>query len=170
MPHSRHPVRLLSACLMAALLVGCVSRNVERIPADEAATMSPPPAPATAEERAAAAELPGISGTVTLGPETGGAAPAGTLYLIVRVSGRQGGAPLAVKQLTADFPVAFRVTEADAMVPGTPLIGDMDIIVRLDQDGDAFSRQDGDLEASVGPVQVGDDIEVALRPAAGAGS
>jgi hypothetical protein len=62
--------------------------------------------------------------------------------------------------------MSFSISEADSMIPGTPLVGDLDIIARLDQDGDAFSRQEGDLEGRAGPVQVGAEVDIVLRPAA----
>ncbi len=51
------------------------------------------------------------------------------------------------------------------MIPGTPFVGDLDVIVRLDQDANAFSRQPGDLEGRAGPVQAGGEVNVLLEPA-----
>ncbi len=166
----RISISVLAPCL--ALVVGCVSRNVEPIPADEAAAMPPPAEPVSPADRAGSVvELQGVDGTIGLAAELGGSAPSGTLYVILRVSGREGGPPLAVKRLPAELPATFRITEADSMIPGTPLVGDLDVIARLDQDGDAFSRQTGDLEGRAGPVQVGGSVEITLRaPAAGEGS
>ena len=56
------------------------------------------------------------------------------------VAGREGGAPLAVQRiLSPSFPFAFGITERDAMIEGTPLIGEMSVTARVDQDGDAFA-------------------------------
>lgn len=164
----------IALCLAAALVasgVACVSRNVESISADEAASIPPPPEPVDpATQGEEDASVPGIEGTVTAAD--GVAVPAGVLYVIVRVAGRAGGPPLAVKQLAADLPASFRVTEADSMVPGTPLVGGLDVIARLDQDGNAFSHQPGDLEGRAGPVEVGATVELVLSPipAEGGGS
>ncbi|HJO04789.1 MAG TPA: hypothetical protein QGG47_12545 [Acidobacteriota bacterium] len=146
------------------LCAGCVSRNVETIDGEEAATIPVPPPPSESGARPSVASLPGVQGTVNVDP-TVGAIPEGVLYIIVRVSGRDGGPPLAVKPMAAEVPASFNITEADSMIPGTPLIGDLDIIARLDQDGDAFSRQEGDLEGRAGPVQVGAAVDIVLRPA-----
>ena len=147
--------------IAATMMGGCVSRNVETISEEDAAAMSSTPAP---EERAAPVDEPGFDVTVKVGADVA-TVPDGVLYVIVRVAGRVGGPPLAVKRLPADLPTEFTVTAADSMVPGTPLVPSMDLTVRLDQDGDAFSVQPGDLSGTVGAVAVGDTVEVILSPA-----
>jgi len=169
------PSRLVTCVALMSLIplagAGCVSRNVERISADEAAGMPPPPAPIPADERAASvAEVPGIDGTISLAPELAGQQPSGSLFVIVRVAGRASGPPLAVKQIATDLPSEFRISEEDSMIPGTPFVGDLDLIVRLDRDGNAFTHEDGDLEGRVGPVKAGDRVEVLLRPSPAEGS
>lgn len=154
--------------LIAILLVGvaCVSRNVEDISAEEAAGMAVPPAPLSPEERAAAVVAePGVTGTISVADGVANV-PDGVLFVIVRVAGREGGPPLAVKRLSAELPAEFTITSADSMIPGTPLVDAMDVSVRLDQDGDAWSEQPGDLAGSVGPVSVGDTVAIVLEPAA----
>ena len=158
----RLPILLI---LVAALGAGCISRNVESIDRDEAASMETPPEPLTAEERANRVIAdPGFTGSVRLGDDVT-EAPPGVLYVIVRVAGRAGGPPLAVKRLPVELPADFTVTSAASMIPGTPLVDGMDVIVRVDQDGDAFTVQPGDLQGTVGPVSIGDEIEVVLGPA-----
>lgn len=161
---SRASIVLCLAAVLVAAGGGCVSRNVESIDSEEAASIPPPPEPVDPGSRPAQeTDLPGIEGTVSAAD--GVSIPDGVLYIIVRVAGREGGPPLAVKQLPVQLPASFRVTEADSMVPGTPLVGGLDVIARLDQDGNAFSHQDGDLEGRVGPVEVGDTVEIVLVPA-----
>lgn len=152
--------------LVTAMTIGCVSRNVENINAEEAAAMPSPPAPLTSEDRTIAAVVaePGFNVSVRVGADVA-VVPEGILYVIVRVAGREGGPPLAVKRLPADLPAKFTVTSADSMIPGTPLVDAMEVTVRLDQDGDAWSHQAGDLTGTVGPVAVGDTIEIILTPA-----
>jgi len=126
--------------------------------------MASPPAPLASEEGVAAVvDEPGFNVSVKVGADVS-TIPEGILYVIVRVAGRAGGPPLAVKRLPADLPVEFTVTAADSMVPGTPLVDAMDVTVRLDQDGDAWSNQAGDLSGTIGPVAVGDTIEIVLTP------
>ena len=165
--HLHHGLVALAAACIIVTDTACVSRNVERISAEEGASIAPPPEPNSEAERAAsAAQMPAIDGTVTMAVDLAGPAPPGVLYVIVRVAGRAQGPPLAVKQLAGELPAAFRISEADAMIPGTPFVGDLDVIVRLDQDGNAFSRQDGDLEGRAGPVQVGGSVQIVLYPTA----
>lgn len=168
-PQNELPVRLDTVARfllipMLAMAGACVSRNIESISSEEAATRAEPPAPLAPEQRPdSVVETLGVDGTITLAE--GATMPAsGVVFIIVRVSGRAGGAPLAVKQLPALVPATFQVSAADSMIAGTPLVGDLDLIVRYDQDGNAFSRQPGDLEGSVGPVQVGGVVEVVLSP------
>lgn len=166
-PARLHQLGVALACIIIVAGTGCVSRNVERLTAEERASIAPPPEPIPEIDRAASvATIPGISGTVALAADFAASAPQGVLYVIVRVAGRAQGPPLAVKQLAAEFPAEFRISEADAMIPGTPFVGDLDIIVRLDQDANAFSRQDGDMEGRAGPVQVGASVQILLHPAA----
>jgi hypothetical protein len=164
MDHDSMRFRRLSLALLliASLGTGCVSRNVETIADEEAASMPAPPAPLSPDERAAAAvAAPGFTGAARAADEVT-TVPAGILYIIVRVAGREGGPPLAVKRLPGELPAEFTITSDDSMIPGTPLVDAMDVTVRLDQDGDAWSNQAGDLVGSVGGVAIGDAIDVVL--------
>jgi hypothetical protein len=164
------PIRRFASVLLTAALAllgaGCVQRNVERISADEAASLPPPPPPQAPGEQAGEAEVAAtrIAGTIEVAPDFADAVPANaTLYLIVRVAGRDTGAPLAVQQVAApSFPYRFEITERDSMIEGTPLIGEMSITARLDQDGNAFSTSAGDLSGVVSPVVAGDEDVVLL--------
>jgi len=158
----------LVVALSVLIAAGCVQRNVERISAEEAASLPPPPPPqpqsAMPQAAAPQAAATRITGTIQLGD--GVTAPSGaTLYLIVRVAGRETGAPLAVKQVASpSFPYQFEVSERDAMIENTPLIGEMSITARLDQDGDAFSTSPGDLSGETQPVTAGEaDVIVVLQ-------
>lgn len=74
--------------------------------------------------------------------------PDTALYINLRPV--DGGRPLAVKRLLAsDLPYDFIFTKYDVMVPGTPFEGEVLVTAALDQDGDAWTRQEGDWEGSV---------------------
>lgn len=157
---------------LSVLGAGCVQRNVERISSEEAASIPEPPAPQAGGQQAGAAEVSAtrISGVIEVAPELAAAVPSNaTLYLIVRVAGRATGAPLAVQQMPVpSFPYRFEITERDSMIAGTPLIGELSITARVDQDGDAFSTDPGDLSGQTSPVVAGDsDIVVILEERAG---
>ena len=148
---------------------GCVSRNVEEIGSDEAATIPAPQPPQGAADAAAAAPPSStgqtrISGTVEVAPELTARVPANaTLYLIVRIAGREGGAPLAVQRhASPSFPLQFVISEADSMVPNTPLVGELSINARIDLDGNAATSTAGDLSGSVEPVEAGNTGVVLL--------
>ena len=75
--------------------------------------------------------------------------PGTAVFLIVKRAGADGtpsGPPLAVDKLTwAGDGVAFELTEEQAMVAGTALSGDVVITARYDQDGDAMTKEAGDV-------------------------
>ena len=74
---------------------------------------------------------------------------ADTIYVIARKG--QGGPPLAVKKLgVTPFPIAFELTERDVMMGG-PFEGDVDLSVRIDKDGDAMTKNPGDLIGNAAP-------------------
>lgn len=91
-----------------------------------------------------------IRGLLKIHPKAADRAKAGTaIFLIVKAAdaaGQPTGTPLAVDKLTwtgKDLP--FELTEGQAMIAGTQLTGDVVITARYDQDGDAISKQPGDI-------------------------
>jgi hypothetical protein len=163
-PTKAWAARFLLTSAVALLAAGCVQRNVESISSEEAATMpAPPPPQPPSQQSTGVPTSTRIAGTIELDPGISVDVPAtATLYLIVRVAGRETGAPLAVQQILApSFPFSFEITERDAMIEGTPLIGEMSVTARVDQDGDAFTSTAGDMSGRVEPVVAG-DVEVVL--------
>ena len=73
----------------------------------------------------------------------------GALFVIAKQAGPDGapaGPPLAVEKLTwRGEQIAFELTEANAMIAGTSLTGDVIVTVHYDQDGDALTKQPGDI-------------------------
>ena len=152
---------VIPASLLVLSGVACVQRNVEPISSEEAASISLPPEPLASSQQTDPNALAAtrLSGAVEVAPELAGEVPENaTLFLLVRVAGRVGGAPLAVQQIRSpSFPLAFVITENDAMIEGTPLIGEMSVTARVDQDGDAFTTTAGDLVGQTSPVVAGDN-------------
>ncbi len=167
------PIATIVLAALSVLGAGCVQRNVERISSEDAASMPAPPAPQAGGQQAGTAEVSAtrVSGVIEVAPELSAAVPPNaTLYLIVRVAGRATGAPLAVQQMPVpSFPYRFEITERDSMIEGTPLIGEMSITARVDQDGDAFTTTPGDLSGGVSPVLAGDTDIVLLLDEVSAG-
>src|SRR5690606_11875603 len=80
--------------------------------------------------------------------------PGAVLFLSVRpvepVSGDVIGSPLAVDRLEiASLPVTFHLDGSKAMSAGTGFEGDVVIVARVDQDGDALSKEPGDVEGEL---------------------
>jgi cytochrome c-type biogenesis protein CcmH len=92
--------------------------------------------------------------------------PTDVLFVIVR---RPGGAPrpVAAKRIeNPKFPVSFEITNADVMVQGAELRGMVDVIARLDRDGQAGPAQPGDIEgryAKNPTLPGGRDLEIVLE-------
>jgi hypothetical protein len=84
-------------------------------------------------------------------------APGDVIFVVARryEAGATGpGTPLAVKKLTAGkFPLAFSLDSRDAMLAGTQLAGKVIVTVRVDKDGDAISKNPGDVTGQSKPVE-----------------
>lgn len=88
-----------------------------------------------------------IAGHVQIAPNLADQVkPTDVLFVIVR---RPTGPPrpIAAKRIDGPkFPVQFEITSADVMVQGSELKGMVDVIARLDRDGQAGQPQPGDME------------------------
>jgi hypothetical protein len=95
-------------------------------------------------------------------------AQAGTsLFLVVKRVGADGapvGAPLAVDKLTWNSAgeLSFTLTEAEAMVGGTELTGEVIVSARYDQDADAMSKQPGDITGSARVTLPAENVTIVL--------
>lgn len=164
--------RWVATALVLAVCLGC-DRNVEpfdpeeqpaepdlsRIfpegaqePAQGPPTLPPapgrgaPPLAAAAPGAGAAADGPPIQGTVSVPEELAGRVPQGAVLFVIA---RRGGAgpPLAVERIASPrFPVEFSLGPEDRMIQTLPFAGELQISARLDADGNAMSREPGDLE------------------------
>ncbi len=103
-----------------------------------------------------------VAGTITLasGLENN-IKPGSVLFVIVRRDAGDGNRGMLVAatkhQVTAkSFPFNFLVTSANVMMQGTQLTGAVRLEARIDQDGDAISKQPGDIVGELkSVVQVG---------------
>jgi cytochrome c-type biogenesis protein CcmH len=107
-----------------------------------------------------------IAGQVLISPALAGQVrPTDVLFVIVR---RPGGAPRPVAAKRIDnpkFPVRFEITNVDVMVQGSELRGMVDVMARLDRDGQAGPAQPGDIEgryAKNPTLPGGRDLEIIL--------
>jgi hypothetical protein len=130
--------------------------------------MQPPPA---AANNAAPAEggAP-IRGTITLDPKLAAQAPTGgSVFVFARNQGMPDrGPPVAVLKVDhPSFPLAFEIGPANVMM-GMPFTGPFDLYVRLDGDGNAMTKEAGDLmlsspKSGVSPGQSGVEIVLDKR-------
>jgi hypothetical protein len=90
----------------------------------------------------------------------------GAIFLVVKqadATGQPTGTPLAVDKVTwtgKDLP--FEMTEGQAMIKGTQLVGDVVITARYDQDGDAISKQPGDITGQLRVKVPAENVSVVL--------
>jgi hypothetical protein len=109
-----------------------------------------------------------LAGTVNVPAASQGKIPAGApIFLSVRpadASGNPAGTPIAVDKLvaTGSWPISFRITEAQAMVQGTAFGGPVVITARFDQDGEARSKQPGDISGIVKATIPADGLAITL--------
>jgi cytochrome c-type biogenesis protein CcmH len=108
-----------------------------------------------------------ITGQVTIEPTLASQVrPTDVLFIIVR---RPQGLPrpIAVKRVDApSFPVTFEISNADVMVEGSELRGMVNVLARVDKDGQAGPPQTGDLEGQFekNPTLVGArDIQIVIN-------
>jgi hypothetical protein len=92
--------------------------------------------------------------------------PGTSVFLIVKRAGPDGapsGPPLAVDKLSwSNGGLAFELTDAQAMVAGTELTGDVVVMARYDQDSDALSKEPGDVTGQVRVKIPAENVELAL--------
>jgi hypothetical protein len=109
-----------------------------------------------------------IRGTIVLDAKAKGHASAGGAVFVIAkradASGNPSGPPLAVEKLTwgSKDELPFELTEVQAMVGGTELAGDVVVTARFDQDGDALSKQPGDVTGQIRIKVPADGIKLSL--------
>jgi hypothetical protein len=113
-----------------------------------APTLPPAPgrgAPPLAAE-ASAGDGPPIRGTVSVADALAGRLPPGAVLFLIARRG-SAGPPLAVERIADPrFPLEFSLGPEDRMLVTLPFAGELQLSARLDADGNAMSRQPGDLE------------------------
>ncbi|MDH3519448.1 MAG: hypothetical protein OEM49_03250 [Myxococcales bacterium] len=184
----RNTKRCLLTLCTALALSGC-DRNVEPYVADEepeqpdlakifpqgpddAQPKSPmpprmPPAPGMpgpARDAVVSADAPPIRGIIRVDAALQDRVPQNAVLFIIARQGA-GGPPLAVEKISAPrFPLEFSLGPENRMVASIPFAGPFQITVRLDGDGNAASRNPGDLQgAAAGSVSPGaTGVEIVL--------
>jgi hypothetical protein len=90
----------------------------------------------------------------------------GAVFVIVKQAGPDGapaGPPLAVDKLMwQGDSLKFSMTDAQSMIAGTVLAGDVVVTARFDQDSDALSKQPGDVVGTVRAKVPADNVTLTL--------
>lgn len=105
-----------------------------------------------------------ITGTVELDQKIAKEIPSENLrlFILLRPKGQTSGPPMAVQLFgEVEFPLSFEIGQKDAMMPGTTVEGPVEVIVRVDRDGNAKSSP-GDLEGQTNAVVGDKDIKIML--------
>ena len=93
----------------------------------------------------------------------------GTLFIIARRATTQGGPPLAVVRIASpEFPLSYSLSKENTMIPGSVFEGKVNIVVRLDKDGDPLTRGPRDLNGNYrqNPVAIGSkNVDIMLNKA-----
>jgi hypothetical protein len=108
-----------------------------------------------------------VKGVITLGAKSAGKLkPGSVIFVVVKradASGQPTGTPLAVDKLSWDKDqLAFELGEAQAMVGGTELTGDVIVMAHYAQDGDALSKAPGDVLGQTRVTIPADHVKVVL--------
>jgi hypothetical protein len=136
-----------------------VARPIQK---DAGGGMGMAPMPADEPQPSPAAGEGVIAGTIHL-PEALKSTfkPGTSLFVIARVPGNP--MPLAAQKHSVDsFPFSFMLGAEDSMV-GEALPQDVELILRLDQDGDITTRSAGDLVAGPVEASLGQRVNMTLE-------
>lgn len=106
-----------------------------------------------------------ISGTVTLDPALASQVkPTDVLFINVRPEGVDRGPPVAAERHAASgFPISFDLGPEDSPMGGT-MAGKVTLSARIDQDGNAMTREAGALEAKVTLAVGSSGVTLVLAP------
>jgi tetratricopeptide (TPR) repeat protein len=92
--------------------------------------------------------------------------PNAALFIIARPASGAAGPPLAVKKIDKPrFPLAYSLGQENVMMQGTRLAGKITLSARLDKDGNAMTREIGNLTGEYGknPVNAGStNVDIVL--------
>lgn len=146
--------------MLVAFLVAC--STPAPTPPTPAAPEAPPAAAPAPSEGASGATL-SLSGTISYA----GPVDAQAVFVSIRDPANPG-PPLAAKKLPpGPFPLAFTLTQADVMQMGAPrpIPDKVSLVIRLDKDGDAMTKDAADPNVTVETTASAADVAVTLAAA-----
>jgi len=121
-------------------------------------------APPAAPRGAAPAGATPLRGTVRVASELADRVPRGAVLFLIARTG-PAGPPTAVQRIGGPtFPFEFSIGPEDRMIQAMPFAGPFQLTARIDADGDATTRNPGDLQgAAEGTFSPGaSDIEIVI--------
>ncbi len=107
-----------------------------------------------------------VTGTIKVHPKAKDRVKAGgAVFVVIKkadANGQPSGPPLAVDRLEWKDGLEFKMTDAQSMIAGTELSGDVVVTVRYDQDSDAISKQPGDVVGTARVTVPADKVAILL--------
>jgi cytochrome c-type biogenesis protein CcmH len=152
--------------LLDIMPAGTERNEVAKVLAEIPAAGAPKKPPGTAAAASASSSAK-ITGKITIDSrmQANGNSSA-TLFIIARRSGAAAGPPLAVQKIDKPaFPLAYSLGQENVMMQGTAFAGKINISARLDKDGNAMTREAGNLlgEYPENPAEVGSqNVDIVL--------
>jgi cytochrome c-type biogenesis protein CcmH len=140
--------------------------EVTKVLAEMPASGTPPEKTAAAAPKAATSGQT-VSGEITVDAKLKDKIDRqAALFLIARQAGGGAGPPLAVKKIDKPaFPLSYSLGQENVMMQGMPFTGKINISARLDKDGNAMTREAGNLlgDHKKNPVDVGSqNVDIVL--------
>ncbi len=140
----------MSRTLVIALVLSTLAACKKESPAPAA-----PPATGASQPGIDLGSLPpppegAVSGVIQVAPSVAAnVKPGDTIYVIARNAAT--GTAIAVVRLTAPekWPLAFSLSGSHTMQPGSGLFGKVKLEARVDKDGDAMTKNPGDVVGQV---------------------
>lgn len=111
-----------------------------------------------------------ISGTIRIDPKVAEKISRNAvLFIILRPIGQAFGPPLAVQlHEKGQFPLKYTIGQKDAVMPNTVVEGKVQVIARMDQDGNATSSP-GDIEGSRLAIAGDEKVNIMINEVVGGG-
>jgi cytochrome c-type biogenesis protein CcmH len=158
--------RVVLEKLLQLMPPGNEHKEIAKVLAEMPASGTSSPATVTAVPKSTVSGQT-ISGKISVDPKLKSKiAGQASLFIIVRQSGGAGGPPLAVKKIDKPtFPVTYAIGSENVMMQGMPFTGKVVITARLDKDGNAITREAGNLlgDYKKNPAEVGSqNIDIVL--------
>ena len=103
-----------------------------------------------------------VRGTLRLAPELEGKVPSGAILFVIARGGPAGPPTAVLRVPDPEFPLDFAIGPEHRMMEQMPFAGPFTITARVDGDGNAMTRNPGDLQGAVPRTHEPGDVGVEL--------